>query len=296
MYDLVGDIHGHADALETLLKHYGYEAHGRGFRHPERTLIFLGDLIDRGPQIKRTVEIARSMVDAGDALIIMGNHEFNALCYHTADSEKLGEYLRPHTGHNTNQHQATLAAFSRPGEMEELLNWIYTIPLWLELPEFRAVHACWDADALQLLLQHFPETRLQPDLLAACARKDGAFYSPLETILKGPEAPLPSGADFRDSDGNERRSIRIKWFLPSAGQTYRSYSFPERSAAPDEPLTSLALAGYPADAPPVFFGHYSRKEPHPAPVTPNCFCLDYNVVHGGFLCGYRWGEGFMWCP
>jgi len=49
MYDLIGDIHGHADALERLLTKLGYAPRRGCYRHPERQAIFLGDFIDRGP-------------------------------------------------------------------------------------------------------------------------------------------------------------------------------------------------------------------------------------------------------
>jgi hypothetical protein len=51
--------------------------------HPDRQAIFVGDLIDRGPRQVESVEIVRSMVDAGAAQIAMGNHEFNAIAYAT---------------------------------------------------------------------------------------------------------------------------------------------------------------------------------------------------------------------
>lgn len=77
-------MHGHADKLEGLLRKMGYVPHGRGYRPPVgRQLIFLGDLIDRGPQQLRVLEIARSMMDEGDARAVMGNHEFNAIGYVT---------------------------------------------------------------------------------------------------------------------------------------------------------------------------------------------------------------------
>ena len=49
MYDLIGDIHGHADALEGLLLKMGYARKCGAFTHPERQAIFLGDFLDRGP-------------------------------------------------------------------------------------------------------------------------------------------------------------------------------------------------------------------------------------------------------
>ena len=74
MYDLIGDIHGHAAALQRLLKSLGYSRHKGVYRHPERQVIFLGDFIDRGPQIRATLEIVRPMIDSGAALAVIGNH------------------------------------------------------------------------------------------------------------------------------------------------------------------------------------------------------------------------------
>jgi predicted MPP superfamily phosphohydrolase len=94
MYDLIGDIHGHADELAQLLETLGYDKSRGVYRHSERKVIFLGDFIDRGPKIRQTLEIVRPMVEAGDALAVMGNHEFNALAYHTEDPDEPGKFLR----------------------------------------------------------------------------------------------------------------------------------------------------------------------------------------------------------
>jgi len=79
MHDLIGDIHGHADALERLLNTPGYTRQHGTYRHPDRQAIFLGDFIDRGPKIRETLEIVRPMIESGAALSVMGNHELNAL-------------------------------------------------------------------------------------------------------------------------------------------------------------------------------------------------------------------------
>ncbi|MFM8577235.1 MAG: metallophosphoesterase [Planctomycetaceae bacterium] len=83
MHDLIGDIHGHADALERLLNTLGYTRQHGIYRHTDRQVIFLGDFIDRGPHIRETLEIVRPMIDSGAALSVMGNLELNALAYHT---------------------------------------------------------------------------------------------------------------------------------------------------------------------------------------------------------------------
>src|SRR5436190_11817384 len=108
MYDLIGDIHGHADELVQLLESLGYWKAQGAYGHPERKVIFLGDFIDRGPKIRQVLEIVRPMIEEDKALTVMGNHELNALAYHTEDPESPGEYLRPHSDKNVHQHHKTV--------------------------------------------------------------------------------------------------------------------------------------------------------------------------------------------
>ena len=70
---------------------------------------------------------------------------------------------------------------------------------------------------------------------------------------------------------------------------------------PLEQATIDAAAPYPADAKPVFIGHYWLTAPRPALLAENVACLDYSVAKGGFLCAYRWdgeqmltNEHFVW--
>ncbi|PRC53368.1 metallophosphatase, partial [Mycobacterium sp. ITM-2017-0098] len=79
-YDIIGDVHGCATKLEALLVDLGYrdDARNGAYRHPHRTAIFVGDLIDRGTEQLRVLEVAKAMADAGTAQVVMGNHEFNA--------------------------------------------------------------------------------------------------------------------------------------------------------------------------------------------------------------------------
>ena len=59
MYDVIGDVHGHAEELVELLERMGYRREGGAFRHADRTAIFLGDWIDRGPNIRQALEVVR---------------------------------------------------------------------------------------------------------------------------------------------------------------------------------------------------------------------------------------------
>ncbi|HEX6751482.1 MAG TPA: metallophosphoesterase, partial [Longimicrobium sp.] len=76
-FDVVGDVHGCADELETLLDRLGYAAGEDGVRrHPEgRRAVFVGDLVDRGPRVVDTLRIAMAMVEAGSAYAVPGNHD-----------------------------------------------------------------------------------------------------------------------------------------------------------------------------------------------------------------------------
>src|SRR4029077_17532011 len=78
-YDVIGDIHGHAEELRTLLRRLGYEERNGGYVAEGHNAIFVGDFIDRGPAIREVLQIARTMVSRTGALYaVLGNHEFNA--------------------------------------------------------------------------------------------------------------------------------------------------------------------------------------------------------------------------
>jgi protein phosphatase len=80
-FDIIGDVHGCAAELLSLLELLGYAPDVTGtWRHPqERKAIFLGDLVDRGPAVVDVLKLAMKMVVSGSALCLMGNHEFKLL-------------------------------------------------------------------------------------------------------------------------------------------------------------------------------------------------------------------------
>ena len=80
-FDLIGDVHGCRDELAQLLAKLGYRANESGaYAHPAgRTAVFLGDLVDRGPDSPGVLEIAMNMTQAGAALCLLGNHEYKLM-------------------------------------------------------------------------------------------------------------------------------------------------------------------------------------------------------------------------
>lgn len=304
MYDLIGDIHGHADELERLLGTLGYENAGGVFRHPDRRVIFLGDFIDRGPQIRRVLEIVRPMVEAGYARAVMGNHELNALAYHTEDRDSPGEHLRRRTPKNEKQHRMTLEQLPPP-ELRSHLEWFRTLPMWLDLDGVWAVHACWDERAMnQITDAHRDHGGTTAEFLHPACRKGNPLFAQVEIVLKGKEGKFPGGASFQDKDGHVRTEIRTRWYLPPDGHTYRTYALQSDEIACDLELDEAVIAAavpYPASAKPVFVGHYWLSAQRPELLAGNVACLDYSVAKGGFLCAYRWdgekrlsNENFVW--
>lgn len=295
-YDVIGDIHGRADELTSLLEKLGYRKTNGAFRHPERQVIFAGDYIDRGNQNKLTLSLVRSMVAAGSAMAVLGNHEFNAICYHTRHPET-GEHLRPHSEKNTNQHQSFLDEFDRDQDgLKSAIDWFRQLPLYLDLGKVRVVHACWHPGKITELGEINGQEFLTEDFLLASARKGSSEHRIVETLLKGPEEDLPSGFSFKDKDDHERREIRTKWWQAQA-DTFREaalLSEEELTGIPETPFPASKLIGYADDAPPVFFGHYWLRG-EPTIFSPNVACLDYSVGKpGGGLCGYRWkGESHL---
>lgn len=75
-FDIIGDVHGCHDELVRLLDQLGYETSAEPITHPQgRRVVFLGDLVDRGPGVAEVLDLVMSMVAAGSALCILGNHE-----------------------------------------------------------------------------------------------------------------------------------------------------------------------------------------------------------------------------
>ncbi len=158
-FDVIGDIHGQLDALTALLGDLGYDRE-RSWAHPEgRVLVFLGDLVDRGPKSLEVVQLVAGLCARGQAHCLMGNHEFNLL-------ESWVEGRRPRRS-NTD----TLADVeARSAAWAEQLPFLAGLPLAIEIPAarletdadtrhdtqadrvaargLRLVHACWHLESV----------------------------------------------------------------------------------------------------------------------------------------------------
>ncbi|MFC7917219.1 polynucleotide kinase-phosphatase [Streptomyces sp. NPDC057386] len=104
-FDIIGDVHGCSAELEALLGKLGYVD---GVHPDGRTAVFVGDLVDRGPDSPGVLRRVMSMVKSGNALCVPGNHE-----------NKYGRFLKGRNVQLTHGLAETVAQME--GESEEFL-------------------------------------------------------------------------------------------------------------------------------------------------------------------------------
>ena len=325
--DLVGDLHGELEALDRLLAKLGCDPDAGV---AERPLVFVGDLVDRGPDSPGVVRRVRQLVDAGLAWCVAGNHELNLL----ADDEKEGNgwffghhdrYPWRHGG-RVEHRPFESATLPDPVERRELRSFLADLPLVLARPDLRVVHACWDQPSLDAL----------PDEgdIAALA---GTFNRELAAKLEASgEAELARQEKARFAQLRDP-SVRPDVDLPGM----RALSLAEQAGNPIKVLTSGTEEPIPMDAwfyiggkwrvvqrsrwwsryrddAAVVVGHYWRRRGEPDPekhdlwdLEPpfgwagprgNVFCVDYSVGRrfverwsgrtrfAGGLAALRWPE------
>ena len=295
MYDLIGNIHGHADELKNLLEKLEYKIVNGVYCHPTRKAFFTGDFVDRGPKIRETLQIVKAMIDNGQALTVMGNHEYNAVCYNIpVDSV---DYLRKHNKKNQNQHSATIKQFeNHQDEYEAYLQWFRTLPLYYDADDFRVVHACWDAGHIVAIDEKLKSNAyrqngaLTDEFFKDASDKTNGLHGIIEETLKGKECRFPEGRFILDKESNERKEVRIKWWLKPVSQKWHDWSFHPYPELPDGLVDNALIKSgsyyYGEDEKPVFFGHY-WCENRPKLYRGNICCVDYSVAKRNKLVAYR---------
>lgn len=290
-YDVIGDIHGQADKMKALLRDLGYVPRGGGWVPPSgRQAVFIGDLIDRGPQQVEVLQTVRAMIDAGHARAVMGNHEFNAIGYATPRHDAPQEYLRPHTTKNDKQHREFLDQVGKDSPAHRgWVAWFRTLPVALDLGALRAVHAWWHQPHVDKVAGGVATgTAMGDDFLQAAFRHGSPEWVAMDGLTKGLEMPLPDGHSFKDHGGVERREARTRWWHEQP-RTFRDVALvPEGETArvPDHPLPA-DYAGAPVSGAPVFVGHYWMNGT-PQLQASRVVCVDYSAANGGPLVAYRW--------
>jgi hypothetical protein len=289
-YDIIGDIHGQNGKLRALLKELGYESRYGVFRHPEgRMALFLGDLIDRGPGQIDVVTIVRNMLDAGSALAIMGNHEWNAIGFATPDPNGKG-YLRGRSANRCKQHAEFLSQVGDGSSMhKDFVGWFKTLPPFLDLGDIRLVHAWWNPEFVsRVAANQMSDGRLGEEFVVEAFKRDSESFVAMDGLTKGLEIDLPEGSTFADHSGIERKVVRVQWWKDCSG-TYRDVAMVPGDQVvriPDIQLP-MSLPARGLDESPLFIGHYWLSG-MPSLLATNVACLDYGAGLKGPLVAYRW--------
>lgn len=299
--DFIGDIHGHVECLSRLLLKMGYKESKAGFFHPEgRQVIFLGDYIDRGPDSKAVYRLVRSMVEAENAIALLGNHELNALAFWTKRRELKPDkdfYYREHSFNKVMIHAETITSFHTANggkgkaEFEEMLDFFKTLPLYLETEKFRAMHACADLECIEMLKKAGVHNLSDENILHRALDESGDLFLPVDMLLKGPEMELPEGITFRDSENVLRYKTRITWWKNPLTASLDELSLQPGIKLPEAPVPESVRQRkfYGKNERPVFFGHY-WLEGSPYLFRENVCCLDFSVAsryRRGKLAAYR---------
>ena len=247
--DIIGDVHGEIEGLEQLVHKLGYDADGN---HPDgRRLVFVGDLIDRGPDSPAVLQWVSRLVAAGKAQCILGNHEINLL--HGVLRDGNAWYIDPEA------ESRYPAKRVDPRQKAEIRRFLSTLPLALERDDLRVVHACWHPESIAKLRSHeseglpviaifrrydselerrWEETALRkraaeaaahahaltdphwadPQILPAHAAIDAAqqMSNPVRVVTSGTEGPTPK--PFWAA-GKWRMVERLKWWEAYAEAT-----------------------------------------------------------------------------
>jgi hypothetical protein len=263
--DLVGDIHGEIDALRLLLARLGYGEHGT---HPTgRRLVFLGDLIDRGPDSPAVVRTVADLVDCGRAVALMGNHDLNAVA-NLRKQENTWLF-----GH------AEVKEWERPAasevERREVLSFLRGLPLALEREDLRAVHAYWDEPGLAMLAGEDGPAEALNKHRARILAQWGEGANPVERNLAlqndNPMKLITSGPERRAAQaffdgGKERQEARHPWWDEYKGEGWLVFGHYWRV-----PVTGIQNDN----------GLFSNYPLHSTVGNGNAFCIDYSV-------GGRW--------
>lgn len=220
--DIIGDIHGEIDALLALLHRLGCDPE-RG--QAQRPLVFVGDLIDRGPDSPAVIEVVRTLMSAGLAWAVAGNHELNLLL--SDKKEGNGWFYGDPSDHWQQRTESgetlTLPFESKllpPEQQGEVLDFLRSLPLVLERPDLRIVHAAWHppsieaiqgaTDLAQTSREH--DARLhqewQQSGLLARAREERAAFAGLRQRDVEPDRPLPAHAELEESR-QSRHPIKV---------------------------------------------------------------------------------------
>ena len=260
--DFIGDIHGHLPDLERLFIKLGYEKIEGIYIHSERIPVFLGDYINRGPDILGVLKLVRDMQLSGNAYALMGNHEFNFLAYHFKDEQNIP--FRPNTERYYGYIRETKDPLEKHNLLETYLEWMSNLPLIIKSDSFNAVHAQWN-ESLELELKKSGIEKLDQDGMRKIHLNSSLLES-VSSVVKGSEHKI---MDWLDVDPINHPILIDR----SDFSNIEDYDDANK---------------------PTFFGHYWLDPKNIGIISQNLCCLDYSVAKGGVIGAYSFdGESTL---
>ena len=260
--DIIGDIHGEYQAFRDLLGFLGYDERGN---HPQgRRLVFVGDLVDRGPNSPQVVEDVMRMVQDGIAQCVLGNHELNILMGHAKDGNGWLCDAYEQVGIEKGwvyqwEKRAT------PEQHQKFFEFFAQLPLGLERKgdfPLRVVHALWDTKIFQNI-------SIQTDIGTDCLKKDELLKQSItqeekdlikqfkETYnLHDQKTPPPFCSTMAEVDSRIQMSNPIK--VATSGSEGPIAGNPEYLSGKYRMVERLRWWDSYEEGIPVVFGHYWR--------------------------------------
>lgn len=271
--DIVGDVHGEINALQSLLHYPGYN--NKGTHAEGRRLIFVGDLTDRGPDSPAVVDLVASLMERECAQCVLGNHELNLLLgkerhgngwfYEKPEVLDPSGRVVPQTMADERTRTQTLALFG-------------SLPLALERENLRIVHACWSKKAIEEVRNERDCVTLFREIEKKIVRElDARGVSdevdrtlseqndnPIKVLTSGPERRAKHSYY---AGGKMRQETREVW--------WRDYKEEKRCVFGH--YWRILLEGEDDD------GLFDRSRPYRSLGNGNALCIDYSA-------GKRWRE------
>eukprot|EP00418_Pyrodinium_bahamense_P077909 CAMPEP_0179074128 /NCGR_PEP_ID=MMETSP0796-20121207/32926_1 /TAXON_ID=73915 /ORGANISM="Pyrodinium bahamense, Strain pbaha01" /LENGTH=362 /DNA_ID=CAMNT_0020771341 /DNA_START=67 /DNA_END=1152 /DNA_ORIENTATION=- len=214
--DIIGDIHGEIGSLCQLLFRLGYDGKGR---HAEgRRLVFLGDLVDRGPDSPAVVRLVRSLVESGAAQMVLGNHEINLLRrarkhgnhWFWGETEQLCNTSPDAKPGITSPDTASFQVLEDPERQEEYLRFFRGLPLVLERPGVTVLHAMYHRESIDALRANASDAGVAHDAY------DEALQQRLAEMQASGQNPTKDEVDMLMQNENPVKVVTTGMEVPAA--------------------------------------------------------------------------------
>lgn len=281
--DFIGDIHGHHKLLEKLLIKLDYTKSKGTYFHPVQKTVFVGDIINRGPKVRESLELVYNMCERGQARCVLGNHEINFLAYQLHKKKPFLSALQIYRIEK--QLENTLYSFkNHKKELDFYTDWIKTWPSFIDEIGYRVIHACWIHKGINFFKEKHSAGNLNNDLLVNLMDVETKEYGLLHSLYQGVDIPY-----FKHESDTKSTAVRIRWWDTMEGKTYRDLATKEREGIPDVKIPSQIVTNSYVynDKPLLFIGHFCLDElPHL--VSEKVCCLDFCVSKKGILTAYRY--------